>query len=365
MKYNLRKLLMHCCCAPCFTYIENDIKLNGILNEEGKKEKVDLTACFYNPNIHPRVEYERRKNAFIKFCKIKECKNVIIDEYNMKDYVRFVVENVGKDKKYKVRCEYCYYMRLKKVFEYAKENGFDVVATTLTISPYQNHTLIEKAGRRLEKEYGVKYLTTDYREHFREGQNMARKLGIYMQKYCGCIFSFEERYNTLEYLKPMLPDEYEISSRQRFEVRKIENKDEYMELFLEADPSEESIKSYLEKSDVYALKIENKVISLAVISLDDNSNLELKNLVTKEEYRNKGYAKSLLKFLCGNFKQKHNKILVGVTEKDIPFFVKLGFDKYEKAISEYCCGKKYKDEKNPSYICKNLMYYSKDLKKKR
>ena len=56
MKYNLRKLLMHCCCAPCFTYIENDIKLNGILNEEGKREKVDLTACFYNPNIHPRVE---------------------------------------------------------------------------------------------------------------------------------------------------------------------------------------------------------------------------------------------------------------------------------------------------------------------
>ena len=329
MKYNLRKLLMHCCCAPCFTYIENDIKLNGILNEEGKKEKVDLTACFYNPNIHPRVEYERRKNAFIKFCKIKECKNVIIDEYNMKDYVRFVVENVGKDKKYKVRCEYCYYMRLKKVFEYAKENEFDVVATTLTISPYQNHTLIEKAGRRLEKEYGVKYLTTDYREHFREGQNMARELGIYMQKYCGCIFSFEERYNTLEYLKPMLPDEYETSSRQRFEVRKIEN----------------------------------KVISLAVIFLDDNSNLELKNLVTKEEYRNKGYAKSLLKFLCGNFKQKHNKILVGVTEKDIPFFVKLGFDKYEKTISDYCREKKYKDVKKSSYTCKNLIYYSKDLKK--
>lgn len=192
---------------------------------------------------------------------------------------------------------------------------------------------------------------------------MARELGIYMQKYCGCIFSFEERYNTLEYLKPMLPDEYETSSRQRFEVRKIENKDEYMELFLEADPSEESIKSYLEKSDVYALKIENKVISLAVIFLDDNSNLELKNLVTKEEYRNKGYAKSLLKFLCGNFKQKHNKILVGVTEKDIPFFVKLGFDKYEKTISDYCCEKKYKDVKKSSYTCKNLMYYSKDLNK--
>ena len=117
---------MHCCCAPCFTYIENDIKLNGILNEDGRKEEVDLTACFYNPNIHPKVEYERRKNAFTKFCKIKECKNVIINEYNMKEYVRFVVENVGKDKEFKSRCEYCYYMRLKKVFEYAKENGFEI-----------------------------------------------------------------------------------------------------------------------------------------------------------------------------------------------------------------------------------------------
>ena len=99
------------------------------------------------------------------------------------------------------------------------------------------------------------------------------------------------------------------------------------------------------------------------IFLDDNSNLEIKISVTKVEYRNKGYAKSLLKFLCGNYKQKNNKILVGVTEKDIPFFVKLGFDKYEKTISDYCYDKKYKDVKNPSYTYKNLIYYSKDLKK--
>ena len=182
---------MHCCCAPCFTYIENDIKLNGIKNKEGSLEKVDLTACFYNSNINPKVEYERRKNAFIEFCKIKECKNVVIDEYNMNDYIKYVVENVGENKKYQTRCEYCYYMRLKKVFEYAKLNKFDMVATTLTISPYQNHELIEKAGRLLEKEYKIEYLTTDYREYFRLGQKMARELGIYMQKYCGCVFSFD------------------------------------------------------------------------------------------------------------------------------------------------------------------------------
>lgn len=187
----MKKLLMHCCCAPCFTYIENDIKENGIKNNDGNKEKVDLTAIFYNPNIHPKVEYQRRKNAFIEFCKIKDCKNVIIDEYDMDNYIKYVVENVGKDKKYKVRCEYCYYMRLKKVFEYAKENNFDTVATTLTISPYQDHNLIEKAGRTLEKEFEIEYLTTDYTKHFREGQKMARDLGIYMQKYCGCVFSFD------------------------------------------------------------------------------------------------------------------------------------------------------------------------------
>lgn len=354
---------MHCCCAPCFTYIENDIKLNGILNEDGRKEEVDLTACFYNPNIHPKVEYERRKNAFTKFCKIKECKNVIINEYNMKEYVRFVVENVGKDKEFKSRCEYCYYMRLKKVFEYAKENGFDLVATTLTISPYQNHSLIEEVGRKLEKEYGVTYLTTDYRKHFREGQNMARKLGIYMQKYCGCIFSFEERYNTLEYSKPMLLDEYDTSSKQRFEVKKIENKYEYMDLFLEADPSETNIRKYLDVSDVYALKIDEQIVSLAVILHIDRNTLELKNLVTKEEYRAKGYAKSLLKFLCGNYKQKFNKMIVGTSENNIPFYVKQGFDKYEKTIKNYFVDNYDKEIWDGNLRCIDMYYYSKDLKK--
>lgn len=187
----MKKLLMHACCAPCFTYIENDLKKNGLKNPDGTYEKVDYTACFYNPNIHPKVEYERRKNAFIEFCKIKEVKNVVIDEYNLNEYVKYIALNVGEDKKYKVRCEYCYYMRLKKVFEYAKENNFDVVSTTLTISPYQNHDLIKKVGKQLQDEFEIEFKYVDYKEHFREGQKMAREIGIYMQKYCGCVFSFD------------------------------------------------------------------------------------------------------------------------------------------------------------------------------
>ncbi len=187
----MKKLLIHACCAPCFTYIENDLKENGLKLRDGGYERVDYTACFYNPNIHPKVEYERRKNAFIEFCKIKDVKNVVIDEYDLNGYVKYVVENVGENKKYKVRCEYCYYMRLKKVFEYAKANGFDIVSTTLTISPYQNHEIIKKVGKMLEEEYGIEFRYVDYRENFRQGQKMAREIGIYMQKYCGCVFSFD------------------------------------------------------------------------------------------------------------------------------------------------------------------------------
>ena len=187
----MRKLLMHACCAPCFTYVEHDLKNNGLLKEDGTYEEVDFTACFYNPNIHPKVEYLRRKEAFEKFCDIKNCKSIVIDEYDLNSYVKYVIENVGEGKKYNLRCEYCYYMRLKKVFEVAKEKGFDIVSTTLSISPYQNHELIKKVGKQLEKEFGIEFIYVDYRPHFREGQRMARELDIYMQKYCGCVFSFD------------------------------------------------------------------------------------------------------------------------------------------------------------------------------
>ncbi|MEG0872823.1 MAG: epoxyqueuosine reductase QueH [Clostridia bacterium] len=191
----MKKLLMHTCCAPCFSYIENDLKLNGI-KQKGVYEKFDVTACWYNPNIHPKVEYMKRLKTFIDFCEMRNCKSVIIDEYNLNGYVKYVVENVGADKEYEKRCEYCYYMRLKKVFEYAAKNNFNAVSTTLTISPYQSHDLIKIVGEKLEKEfdsYNIDFIYCDYTPYFREGQKMAREYGLYMQKYCGCIFSIDSR----------------------------------------------------------------------------------------------------------------------------------------------------------------------------
>ena len=188
----MKKLLMHACCGPCFVYVEDDLRKNGLRNDDGSYSK-DFTyeVVFYNPNIHPKVEYERRKEAFIEFCKMKNVNYNVIDEYSLNGFVKNVVEQTGENKRYKIRCEFCYYMRLKRIFEYAKENNFDVVSTTLTISPYQNHELIKKIGKNLEKEYGIEFRYIDYREHFREGQRMARETQIYMQKYCGCVFSFD------------------------------------------------------------------------------------------------------------------------------------------------------------------------------
>lgn len=354
----MRKLLMHCCCAPCFTYIENDISLNGILNEQGIYEHVDLTACFYNPNIHPKAEYERRKDAFIQFCKIRDCKNVIIDEYNLNDFLKDVIDNVGVDKKYKSRCEYCYYMRLKKVFEYAKLNSYDMVATTLTISPYQNHYLIEKVGRILEKEYNVKYLTTDYREHFKEGQEMARNLSIYMQKYCGCLFSLESRYNSDNCIK-----QKNLSSKEKenIQIKKVNNKKDYIYFILKYTKVPRDFYTYLNKADMYILQNDKEVISVAIFTRNTDEIIELKNIVTNENYQNMGYAKKLLKHVCSGYSSRYSKIIVGANENNIPFFVKQGFDKFEKKEKNYFIDNYDEEIIDNNLKCVDVYYYSKDL----
>lgn len=123
------------------------------------------------------------------------------------------------------------------------------------------------------------------------------------------------------------------------------------------------IYKYLSDSDVYELKVDEEIVSVAVILHIDKNTLELKNLVTKEEYRNKGYAKKLLKSLCGNYKQKYSKMLVGTTENNIPFYVKQGFDKYEKTIKNFFVDNYEEEIKDGDLVCTDMIYYSKDLKK--
>lgn len=184
--------------------------------------------------------------------------------------------------------------------------------------------------------------------------------------YCSSAWGAGEemRYYNRNSIQTSNTNGYEIPKEPRMQVKKIENKEDYIDLLLEADPSKDMIHKYLNDSDVYALKKEDELISIAVILHIDRKTLELKNIVTKENYRNKGYAKTLLKSLCGNYKQKYDRMLVGTTENNIPFYVKQGFDKYEKTIKNFFIDN-YKEEiKDGELTCTDLIYYSKDLKKK-
>ena len=173
----MKKLLMHTCCAPCSTYV---IKR---LREEGYN---DITSYWYNPNIQPYDEYKHRLETLKDYTKMVDIPLVIEDHYDLNEFLKAVADYDG------IRCEYCYRMRLEMSIKYAAENGFDSFTTTLLVSPYQKHDLIIKICQELCEKYGIEFIYYDFREGYREGQQMARDAELYRQKYCGCIFSRDE-----------------------------------------------------------------------------------------------------------------------------------------------------------------------------
>ncbi len=169
-------ILVHICCAPCFTYPHKR------LLEEGH----EITGLFYNPNIHPYTEYKNRLASLEKYAEMKSTK-VIYKNYDMENYLRGAV---AADE----RCGFCYTCRLAEAARTAHQFGFDAFTTTLLISPYQKHEMLAKVGKKIADEYGIEFYYEDFREGYRESRELARAFGLYMQKYCGCIFSEKERY---------------------------------------------------------------------------------------------------------------------------------------------------------------------------
>lgn len=115
-------------------------------------------------------------------------KLIINNEYGLRKFINAVYPE------YDQRCRTCYTMRLSEAARYAAENGYSSFTTTLLISPYQNHELLRRVGMEQAQQYGIEFLYRDFRPLFKAGQEEARALGLYMQKYCGCIFSEEDRY---------------------------------------------------------------------------------------------------------------------------------------------------------------------------
>ena len=110
------------------------------------------------------------------------------EEYGLRDFVRAVADDIEG------RCRHCYRVRLEETARYAAEHGYTSFTSTLFVSPYQNHELLRQTAEELGRQYGVPFLYRDFRPGFRDGQRQARELGFYMQKYCGCVFSEEDRY---------------------------------------------------------------------------------------------------------------------------------------------------------------------------
>ena len=175
------KLLLHTCCAPCSVYCIKSLRA----------ENIEPTLFWYNPNIHPMNECLARRDCLKVYAESINISLIIEDEYGLDDFVCHVNKNTLKN--LSKRCEtYCYPLRLRRVCEYAKAHGFDTVSTTLLYSIYQKHDYIAKLFEALATEYGLKFLYRDFRAGWQEGQTTARSLGLYLQKYCGCIYSEEE-----------------------------------------------------------------------------------------------------------------------------------------------------------------------------
>ncbi len=174
----MKKVLLHCCCAPCSVSCIEPLRAEGI----------EPVAFWYNPNIHPFKEYEARRDCLIDYSEKIGMELIIKENYGLREFVKNVSDNIDG------RCFYCYSHRLEETAKFARDNGFDAFTSTLLASIYQNHELMITLSEQFAKKYGVEFLYRDFRPNFREGNSKARNEGLYMQKYCGCIFSEEERY---------------------------------------------------------------------------------------------------------------------------------------------------------------------------
>ncbi|MDR2134747.1 MAG: epoxyqueuosine reductase QueH [Treponema sp.] len=195
-------LLLHSCCAPCTVACAESLRAEG----------AGFRLFWYNPNIHPYTEYRNRRDTLVRFAAGENLDLDLADEYGLRLFLRGVTESgcametsvtaesaspgaeTEKDAAPRRRCLFCYRLRLEKTAARAAELGCGAFSTTLLISPYQDHEAVRETGEETARRYAIPFFYRDFRPLFRDGQAKAGERGLYMQKYCGCVFSEEERY---------------------------------------------------------------------------------------------------------------------------------------------------------------------------
>lgn len=181
-----KKLFLHSCCAPCSSYVL-----------EYLSSYFSITVFYYNPNIYPDEEYEKRSEEQRQF----------IQRFPAKYPIQFVCGDFEKERFYEAvkgcekikeggeRCFRCYRLRLEETAKEAKRLGMDYFTTTLSISPLKNAEKLNEIGEELARKYGVYYLNSDFKKKngYKRSVELSKEYGMYRQDYCGCVFSKAER----------------------------------------------------------------------------------------------------------------------------------------------------------------------------
>ena len=184
-----QKILLHSCCAPCSTAVI-----------ERLKDDYEIVIFYYNPNIYPEEEYIKRKNEEIKYiAHLNETTGENLIEMLDCDYdsEKFYEATRGYEKEREggARCAICFKLRLEETAKKAKEKGFDLFGTTLTVSPHKNAQLINELGKQLEQDYSIEYLISDFKKQdgYLNSIKLSKEFNIYRQNYCGCKYSLNNK----------------------------------------------------------------------------------------------------------------------------------------------------------------------------
>jgi predicted adenine nucleotide alpha hydrolase (AANH) superfamily ATPase len=153
------------------------------------RQEYDISAFFFNPNIHPFLEFKKRREALLAYCHEQNIPVLDSGEYGLEKFLRRVVFREQQ------RCLVCYSWRMEQTARTASERGFDGFSTTLLYSRYQNHEQLKECGIALAKKYTIEFIYRDFREGWQIGIDKSRELGMYRQPYCGCIYSEQDRYD--------------------------------------------------------------------------------------------------------------------------------------------------------------------------
>lgn len=176
------RLLLHACCAPCSSYCL-----------EYLSRFFSITVLFYNPNIYPEEEFEKRageEKRLISALKAKNEINFVQCDFDPSEFYT-AVKGFEDCREGGERCRKCFELRLRKTAAYAKEKGFDYFTTTLTISPLKNAEVLNEIGEKAGEEYGIKHLPSDFKKKggYQRSIVLSKEFGLYRQDYCGCVFS--------------------------------------------------------------------------------------------------------------------------------------------------------------------------------